>query len=129
MPTIELNMIVKNGAAGLARCLTSVAPFIDRIVIGDTGSTDATPDIARQFGAELLRLPWEDDFARARNRVLAYRRCDWILVLDADEMLDHHAARQIRTLLDDPRHLRVRQLALELHARQSHPPRKPVAPR
>jgi tetratricopeptide (TPR) repeat protein len=103
MPTIELNMIVKNGAAaGLARCLTSVAPFIDRILIGDTGSTDATPDIVREFDAEFLHLPWENDFARARNRVLAHRRCDWILVLDADEMLDHHGARQIRTLLDAP---------------------------
>ncbi|MFP5227935.1 MAG: glycosyltransferase [Acidobacteriota bacterium] len=103
MPTLELQMIVKDGvAAGLARCLSSVAPVADRILIGDTGSTDATPAIARQFGAELLSVPWDDDFARARNRVLAHRRCDWILVLDADEMLDRDAAHQIRPLLDQP---------------------------
>src|SRR5579872_6940376 len=97
MPTLELQMIVKNGvAAGLARCLSSVAPFVDRIVIGDTGSTDATADVARQFGAELLTLPWEDDFARARNRLLDQSRCDWILILDADESLDPAGARTLR---------------------------------
>ncbi len=102
MPTIELQMIVKDGAAaGLARCLASLPPFIDRIVIGDTGSSDATPDIARQFGADFLVLPWENDFARARNRLLAQRRCDWILVLDADEMLDPRTAASIPRLLAD----------------------------
>jgi len=103
MATVELNMIVKDGAAaGLARCLASVRPFVDRMVIGDTGSTDATREIAREFGAEVISIPWEDDFAAARNRVLAHRRCDWILVLDADEMLDGESGRRIRALLDDP---------------------------
>ncbi len=91
-PTIELSMIVKDGAAGLARCLASVAPLVDRMVIGDTGSTDTSVAIARWFGAEVVRIPWENDFARARNRVLDHARCDWVLVLDADEMLDQTAA-------------------------------------
>lgn len=91
-------MIVKNGSSTLARCFESVSPFIDRIIIGDTGSADATPEIARRFGAEVVEIPWEQDFARARNRVLALSKCDWILVLDADEMLDSHTSPLIEEL-------------------------------
>jgi hypothetical protein len=99
-PTIELSMIVKNGAPVLARCLRSVAPFVDRIVIGDTGSTDDSVVIAREFGAEVIPIPWEQDFSRARNHVLDRRRCDWILVLDADEMIDSDGGAQIRELIE-----------------------------
>lgn len=84
-------MIVKDGAASLRRCLESVSPFIDRIVIGDTGSTDDSVEIGRRFGAEVYEIPWGQDFARARNRVLEQAKCDWVLVLDSDEMLDAQA--------------------------------------
>ena len=98
-PTIELSMIVKDGAVGLARCLRSVAGLVDRIVIGDTGSTDDTLSIAKDYGAEVISVPWEDDFARARNHVLAAGRSDWVLVLDADEMLDPQARSLIPALI------------------------------
>jgi hypothetical protein len=87
-PPIELSMIVRNGGASLARCLRSARPLVDRIVIGDTGSTDETRAVAESFGAEVVSIPWQDDFAAARNQVLALARCEWVLVLDADEMLD-----------------------------------------
>src|SRR5271168_5401002 len=87
-PSVELLMIVKDGAASLRRCLESVAPLVDRIVLGDTSSTDDTVAIARSFGADILSISWKNDFAHARNSVLQHSRCDWILVLDADEMLD-----------------------------------------
>src|SRR5271168_4051990 len=87
-PSVELLMIVKDGAASLKRCLESVAPLVDRILLGDTGSTDDTVPIARSFGAEILSIPWKNDFPLARNWVFEHSRCDWILVLEADEMLD-----------------------------------------
>ena len=87
-PTIELSMIVRNGGASLARCLRSARPLVDRIVIGDTGSTDDSLSIAESFGAVVVSIPWQDDFAAARNHVLSMARCEWVLVLDADEMLD-----------------------------------------
>ena len=99
MPTVELSMIVKDGGSDLARCLKSAAPFVDRIVVGDTGSVDNSRDIAREIGAEVLDIPWENDFAKARNRVLDNRKCDWILVLDADEMLDPLSGGNIRKLI------------------------------
>ncbi|HEX4032252.1 MAG TPA: glycosyltransferase [Terracidiphilus sp.] len=101
-PTIEVSMIVKDGAATLARCLKSVSTFADRIVVGDTGSTDESAAIARAGGAEVIAIPWEQDFSRARNRVLEQRKCDWILVIDADEMLDASAAARIRTAMEHP---------------------------
>ena len=87
-PSVELSMIVKDGAGSLGRCLASVAGLVDRIALGDTGSTDDSLSIARSFGAEIVAVPWQNDFAHARNLVLEHSRCDWILVLDADEMLD-----------------------------------------
>ena len=98
-PTLELSMIVKNGAAGLARCLESVEGVVDRIVVGDTGSTDDTLNIAQRYGADVFSVPWENDFSRARNCVLSRGQCDWILVLDADEMLDPSARSSIPALI------------------------------
>jgi tetratricopeptide (TPR) repeat protein len=98
-PTIEVSMIVKNGGLSLARCLKSVSGFVDRILIGDTGSVDGSLELAEQLGAEVVSIPWEHDFSKARNRILALRKCDWILVLDADEMLDATAGAHIRNLI------------------------------
>ncbi|MGB6742510.1 MAG: glycosyltransferase [Terracidiphilus sp.] len=101
-PTIEVSMIVKDGGATLARCLKSVSTFADRIVVGDTGSTDESAAIARACGAEVIEIPWEENFSLARNRVLEQRKCDWILVIDADEMLDDSAGARIRKAIERP---------------------------
>jgi hypothetical protein len=95
-------MIVKDGAPVLGRCLKSAAPVVDRILVGDTGSIDDSVEIARSFGAEVIAIPWEKDFSRARNRVLQQRKCDWILVLDADEMLDGAGGARIREMIETP---------------------------
>lgn len=100
MPELSVVMIVKDEAACLGRCLASVRDIADEIVAGDTGSTDATPAIAAGFGARVIRVPWRDDFAWARNRVLAAASGDWLLHLDADEELDPDAARRIRAVVD-----------------------------
>ncbi|WJI26710.1 glycosyltransferase family 2 protein [Thermosynechococcus sp. B3] len=80
-------LIVKNEAAHLARCLGSVQPWVDEIVVVDTGSTDETIAIARQFTERIFTFPWQDDFAAARNYSLEQATGDWILVIDADEVL------------------------------------------
>src|SRR5271157_758119 len=99
MPTLGLSMIVRDAEADLARCLESVRGVVDEIVIGDTGSTDSSPEIARRFGARVVSVPWENDFARARNRALEEVRTDWVLSLDADEMLDPESPRVMPELL------------------------------
>jgi tetratricopeptide (TPR) repeat protein len=101
MPTIGLSMIVKNGGDDLRQCLNSVRSLVDQIVVADTGSTDDSIEIAREFGALILSIPWNDHFAEARNAALAPVTTDWVLVLDADEELSPEAAASIPALLTD----------------------------
>ncbi|GIV50437.1 MAG: hypothetical protein KatS3mg038_0958 [Candidatus Kapaibacterium sp.] len=98
-PLATLAMIVRDEEDVLPDCLRSVRDCVDQIVIVDTGSHDRTIAIAEQFGAEVYRFPWCDDFAAARNESLRHARGEWILYLDADEQLDAESARQLRALL------------------------------
>jgi tetratricopeptide (TPR) repeat protein len=91
-------MIVRDGAAHLPACLASVRPFVDEIVVADTGSRDRSMEIAREFGARVIQIPWEDDFAKARNLSLAEVTADWVFSLDADERLDPQEARRLPDL-------------------------------
>ncbi|HEY0785028.1 MAG TPA: glycosyltransferase [Acidobacteriaceae bacterium] len=99
MATLALSMILKNGAATLRSCLQSVAGIVDQIVIADTGSTDESCAIAREFGATVISFPWTDHFADARNAALAGVTTDWVLVLDADEELDPAARHSLPMLM------------------------------
>ena len=81
---ISLCMIVKDEAPWLVDCIARVSPFVDQIVIVDTGSTDGTPEVARKLGVELFTEQFVD-FAQARNAALARTSQDWVLVLDVDE--------------------------------------------
>jgi tetratricopeptide (TPR) repeat protein len=96
--TISLCMIVKDEEAMLGRCLASVRPFVDEIVVVDTGSTDATVAIAREHGARVLDYAWTNDFAAARNVSLDAATGDWILYLDADEVLQEGEGPRLRAL-------------------------------
>jgi tetratricopeptide (TPR) repeat protein len=80
--------IVKNEVANLARCLTSVKPYADELIVVDTGSTDETIAIAQQHGAKVSHFEWCDDFALARNYACSLASGDWTLTLDADEELE-----------------------------------------
>ncbi|WP_339318963.1 glycosyltransferase [Paenibacillus sp. FSL R10-2734] len=99
-PDITLCMIVKNEAKHLEKCLSSVQGLVSEIIIADTGSEDNSKDIALKFGAKVIDIPWENDFAKARNLSLEYATSPWILVLDADEAIDHWREEQIQHLLD-----------------------------
>jgi len=98
-PTVELTMIVRNGGPVLARCLRSVRDVVDSILVGDTGSTDQSREVAREFGARVLDVPWKEDFSQARNSVLKASKADWVRWLDADEMLDPRGAAMISELI------------------------------
>ncbi len=89
MAEISLCMIVKNEEARLARCLESVRGAVDEIVILDTGSVDATKEVARRFTPRVYDYAWDDDFAAARNASFAYATRPFILWLDADDVLEN----------------------------------------
>lgn len=81
-------MIVKNEKAVLRRCLDSLKDIMDEIIIVDTGSTDATKEIAREYTPNVFDYGWNDDFAAARNFAFSKATCDYIYSADADEELD-----------------------------------------
>ena len=86
-PLVSACLIVKDEEENLPRCLASLEGVADEIVVYDTGSTDGTVALARQFGATVIEGFWDDDFSRARNAALAACSGDWIAWLDADEAL------------------------------------------
>lgn len=92
-------MIVKNEGPNLSRCLDSVRGIVDEIIITDTGSQDATCEIAAKYGASIFQHPWQNDFASARNTGLERATGDWILVMDADEELEGHTGSGIRDII------------------------------
>jgi glycosyltransferase involved in cell wall biosynthesis len=87
MNRIALVMIARDEARCIERCLTSARPWVDEMLVLDTGSVDATPEIAARCGARVARFNWVDDFAAARNAALALTDATWCLVLDADEWI------------------------------------------
>ncbi len=82
---LSLCMIVRDEAFFIEECLSYARPYVDEIVVVDTGSVDGTQDIVRRYADTLLDFPWVDNFSAARNTGLEAATGDWILVLDADE--------------------------------------------
>jgi len=95
---LSLCMIVKDEEEMLPRCLAAVAPAVDEIVIVDTGSTDRTIEIARSYGAEVIERPWTGSFSDARNTSFDAATGDWIIYLDADEVLVPEDVNRLREL-------------------------------
>ncbi|HET9656718.1 MAG TPA: glycosyltransferase family 2 protein [Kineosporiaceae bacterium] len=93
-------MIVRDEQDRLATCLDSAAPVADEIVVVDTGSTDATVEIARRYGAIVLQYGFDPaDYARVRNLGLDAARGRYVLVMDADEVLTRRSLGAVRECL------------------------------
>ena len=101
-PVLSLCMIVRNEAGLLPRFVAATAGLWEQFVAVDTGSTDGSQAILAAAGAEVIEIPWPDDFAKARNVALENARSDWILVLDADEFPGPGFAAELRHLIADP---------------------------
>jgi len=95
-PKLSLAMIAKNEARCIGRCLASIRLGVDEIVVVDTGSTDETTSVAREFGARIFYFPWNNNFSAARNFALEQTTGAWILVLDADEYASDKLTAEIR---------------------------------
>lgn len=98
MISISLCMIVKNESDVLARCLDSVYGAVDEIVIVDTGSEDNTKQIASEYTDKIFDLKWQDDFSYARNYAFEKGTKDYLLWLDADDVLPLESMEKLREL-------------------------------
>ena len=95
---ISVCMIVKNEEDVLARCLDCVKQFGDEIVIVDTGSSDKTKDIASMYTDKVFDYQWCDDFSKARNYAFSKATCDYVMWLDADDVLEYSEIEKINQL-------------------------------
>jgi tetratricopeptide (TPR) repeat protein len=86
-PRLTVAVVVKDKQDCLAQCLLSAIPIADEIVVVDTGSADKTKAIAKTFGAQVYDFECGDDFSQARNLSLSKASGNWVLVLDADEII------------------------------------------
>lgn len=99
---ISVVMIVKNEADNLKLSLPSVAGWADEIVILDSGSSDGSEAIARQYGAKwFVNTNWQG-FGKQRQLAQSYATGDWILALDADEEIDAELKSQILMVTEQP---------------------------
>jgi glycosyltransferase involved in cell wall biosynthesis len=96
--TLSVALITQNEAPNLPRTLASVS-WAGEIVVVDSGSTDATLQIAREAGARVFAEPWKG-FAAQKNSAIAHATGDWILSLDADEEVSPELALEIQLLLE-----------------------------
>lgn len=101
MMTFSLCMIVKNESKILKRCLDSICDLMDEIIIVDTGSTDDTIEIARQYTDKIYNFQWVGDFSKARNFSFSKATMDYIYCADADEYLDRANHEQLRLLKEN----------------------------
>jgi glycosyltransferase involved in cell wall biosynthesis len=101
---ISVCMIVKDEADYLRQCLESIKDITDELIVVDTGSTDATVEIATEFGAKVLNFEWCEDFSAARNESLKHATREWTLVIDADELLLLSDIDEIKRLTNDPKY-------------------------
>jgi len=95
--TLSVALITRNEATNLPRTLASVR-WANEIIVVDSGSTDATRDLARDAGARVFEESWKG-FAAQKNSAIAHATGDWILSLDADEEVSPQLAQEIQTLL------------------------------
>lgn len=117
---ISYCMIVKNEAETLEQNLQTARPFVDEMVIADTGSEDGTKEIAQEYADKFLEFEWPDNFSEARNRTLDEATCDFIMYLDGDEAVTNPEHwKNIRNKLrdDDPDALAI-QIENELPGNQ-----------
>lgn len=88
MITITACLIVKNEERVLVRCLDCISRIADEIVIVDTGSSDGTIEIAKQYTSKIFNFTWVDDFAMARNFSFSHATMEYLYVADADEVIE-----------------------------------------
>ncbi len=99
---LSLAMIVKDEEQVIERVLSCARSFCDELVVVDTGSTDKTVEIAERLGAKVFHFEWINDFAAARNCSFSHCTGEWIIWLDADDVVPPESQAKIRELMSQP---------------------------
>lgn len=98
MVTWSLCMIVKNEENNISNCLKSVKDLFDEIIIVDTGSSDNTKEIVKKYTDNIYDFTWIDDFSAARNYSFSKATKDYIMWLDADDVIKIEDLKKLKKL-------------------------------
>lgn len=96
--TLSVIIITKDEADRIERCLESVAPLADEIIVVDSGSRDGTLDIVRRYTDKVFVTDWPG-YGLQKQRALEHATCEWVLSIDADEALSPRLAEEIREVV------------------------------
>jgi tetratricopeptide (TPR) repeat protein len=113
-PQISVAMMVKNEEDFLEDALLSAKPWVDELIVVDTGSTDRTVEIAQDLGATVSFFEWPNSFAIARNETLKQSNGDWVFILDADERIRGEDPQLLRSALKRGPHYPFQALLLNV---------------
>lgn len=92
--------IVKNSEEDLKISIESLKHAVDEIIVVDTGSTDKTVEVAKNFGAKVFFREWDNDFSAPRNLAISKATGDWIIFLDSDEFFTEETKKNIRPVIE-----------------------------
>jgi glycosyltransferase involved in cell wall biosynthesis len=94
-------MIVKNEEDSIGRCLSNVKDLVDEIIIVDTGSIDRTKLVVRQYTDQIYDFEWTEDFAAARNHAFSLAQMEYIMWLDADDLIRENDRQKLAVLKEN----------------------------
>jgi tetratricopeptide (TPR) repeat protein len=114
-PRLSLCMIVRDSTRTLRPCLESIRPFVDEMIVVDTGSLDDTRQIAADCGAKVFEFPWVDDFAAARNESLRHAQGEWIFWMDSDDTIDAENGQKLRELVGREHPPQIMGMVMQVH--------------
>src|SRR5262245_39178569 len=100
--SLSVCILTRDAEGRIERALRSVAPLGAHVLVGDTGSHDRTVEVARSLGAQVIDIPWRDDFSDAQNLTLDAAGGDWIFWINPDEELMAPGVERLPQLLAEP---------------------------
>lgn len=107
---ISLCMIVKNEEKFIKKCIDKASPYVDEIIVVDTGSTDKTLEILETLDCTIHHFRWCGDFSKARNYSISKSTYDWVLILDADEFIDMIDLKKIKAFINGDNNMVIGQI-------------------
>ena len=124
--TVRLSvcLIVRDNETTIGPCLESIRPWVDEIVVVDTGSADATPRICEELGARVVHWAWRDDFSAARNVSLDHALGEWLFWMDSDDTIPQECGRKLRELVDGDHPDEVFGYVMQVHCPGPDPARR-----
>lgn len=113
--TVSLCMIVRDNETIIHDALSSIQPWVDEMIVVDTGSQDRTVELAEALGAQVYHFPWCDDFSAARNESLKYASGDWIFWMDSDDIINEEQGRNLRELVNSTHQDNILGYVMQVH--------------